>query len=136
MIEQTGGWQVCVPGSWQVWLVGPLHVCGDVAQVCWMPLQVCGFLLVQLAALQAAGTKLLQVPGVPLQPAPVQAPMTSPLHVADVGLPLQFPGSLSQVCFWPPQVWCRRLPQNCDCVGPVCGHDGLVGSHQMTFSFS
>src|SRR6266567_972318 len=135
MTLHTCGRHVCVPGSWQFWLVGPLHVCGDVAQVCWVPLQVCGFLLVQLAALQLAGT-LLQVPCVPLQPAPVQAPMTRPLQVAAVGLPLQFHGSLSQVCLSPLQSWFWRLPQNCDCVGPVCGHDGLVGSHQMTFSFS
>jgi hypothetical protein len=33
-------------------------------------------------------------------------------------------------------VWRLRLPQACATCGPVCGHEALVGSHQMMFSFS
>ena len=40
MTVHTCGRQVFVPGSWQVWLNGPLHVCGVVLQVCIVPLQV------------------------------------------------------------------------------------------------
>lgn len=61
----TCGRQVFVPGSWQVWLNGPLHVCGEVAQVWAVPLQVCALEPVHFWPLQEAATEPLHAPAVP-----------------------------------------------------------------------
>ena len=137
MIEHTGGWQVCVPEGVQVCGNGPLQVCADVGQVCAVPLQVCALEPVHDAPLHAAATKPLQTPALPWQSAgrkPLHVPVTRPLQL---GAFLHEPTTL----FWHKpakalQVWSLKALQVCVCGAPVCGHDGLVGSHQMMFSFS
>jgi hypothetical protein len=54
--EHAGVWHVCVPGRLQVWLNGPLHVCGLVLQLWNVPLQVCALEPVQLPLLHEAAT--------------------------------------------------------------------------------
>ena len=101
-----------------------------------MPLQVWPCLFPQVPTLHAAAMAPVQTPAVP--PAQVggfvQLPKL-PLQLAGLGFPLQRPGSFLQVSNLALQNWGLRS-QVCACVGPVCGHEGLVGSHQMMFSFS
>ena len=95
MIEQVGGWHVCVPGRLHTCASGPLQVCGFVGQVCDTPLQVWGRRLPQPGLLQV-GT-LLHTPAFPLQAAgavPLQVPTKAPLH-APVTAPLQAPVGLT-----------------------------------------
>lgn len=95
MIEQVGGWQVCVPGNLHVWGSGPLQVCPFVGQVCCVPLQVWGRMLPQPGLLQVG--MLLQTPAVPLHAAGevlLHIPTTAPLHLP-VTLPLQVPVGLT-----------------------------------------
>jgi hypothetical protein len=94
-------------------LTEPLQVWGlTLLQVWFVPLHTSTFLFVQLPKLQTPGLAPAHVPATPLrQPKPPQVAWTRPLHAAPVGLPLQLPGSLSQVCFWPLQTWFWRLPQ-------------------------
>ena len=97
----------------------------------------------------------MHTPAEPWQSAgrkPAQVPVTRPVQL---GALLHDP----LIWFWHSpakalQVWAWRPPQACAIVGPVCGrgtntlelvcgncgpvcgHDGLVGSHQRMFSFS
>ena len=100
-------------------------------------MQISTFLFVQVPKPQVPIVALLHVPAVPPpQPKVLQVPTTRPLHAAPIGLPLQLPGSFLQGSTLALQTWFRKVPHVCPTTGPVCGHDGLVGSHQMTFSFS
>jgi len=138
---QTGGWQVCVPEGMHVWANGPLHVCAAVGQVCDVPLQVWPRGLLHLGAvmpLHTGAMKPLQAPAVPVHSgatAPLQVPTVSPLQTGPEK-PLQAPGALLQVWAMALQVCAPALAHVCVWIAPVCGHDGLVGSHQRMFSFS
>ena len=57
MIEQVGGWHVCVPGRLHTCASGPLQVCGFVGQVCDTPLQVWGRRLPQPGLLQVPSVR-------------------------------------------------------------------------------
>jgi hypothetical protein len=116
---------------------GPLHVCDFVLHDWLVPRHVCALDPTHCAPVQVAATTPLQTPADPLHcagKAPVHAPATRPLQV---GTLLHAPAVLlTQAPAKALHVWATRLLQVCGLSGPVCGHDGLVGSHQMTFSFS
>src|SRR6266851_595156 len=98
MFVQTGGWQVCVPGTLQTCGCEELHVCGEEGQVWEPPLQVCGFLLPH------------EPPPQTPPPLPLHVAATKPLHTP-CAPPLQLPGSFLQSCSCELQVWPGSLPQ-------------------------